>query len=485
MNSLAEMRAAGTMDSLLAEQRAAFIAEGVADGRTRIDRLNRALELLIAHQARWCEAAAHDFGQRPAAITRFMDIMPAVTALKLARRRVQHWMRPRRQRLGLPAGAPGSRGAIHYQPLGVVGAISPWNFPITLSVGPLAGILAAGNRCMLKPSEMTPMVSALIQELVQRYFDARELAVITGDGTVAAAFSKLAFDHLLYTGSGAVGKRVMAAAAEQLVPVTLELGGKCPVLLGRSANLARAVDRIMLGKLANAGQMCIAPDYVLMPAERIDEFVALARAWVARAYPQLSRNPDYTHLIDERAAVRMRALLQDASAQGARIVALAPETVTPAGEDQRAGARMVEPLLILGATQHMRVMQEEIFGPLLPVLASADIEAAVATVNAGPRPLALYYFGSDAGERRFVLEHTRSGGVTINGVGMHFMAEELPFGGIGASGMGAYHGEQGFRSFSHARAVYVQPGLDLAGLIGLRPPYGPRLEKVLNLLIRR
>jgi coniferyl-aldehyde dehydrogenase len=465
---------------LLEAQRNAFRMEGVVSARVRVDRLDRALDMLVTHEAEFCEAAASDFGQRPATLTRFMDVLPSVLALKHSRRHVHRWMRPQRQRVSLPAGAPGVRAEIVSQPLGVVGIVSPWNFPLTLTLGPLAGVLAAGNRCLIKPSELTAAVSSLLQRLAGKYFDARELAVVTGGAAVAEAFCRLPFDHLLFTGSTSVGRRVMAAAAPSLVPVTLELGGKSPAVIGRSADLARAVDRIMLGKLANAGQMCLAPDYVCMPHEMLDNFVQRARTWVGRVYPGLPSNPDYTNLVSDRHAERMQALVDDAIAKGAQVIRLAPQSHSRAPQ-----SRMIAPTLILGATDEMQVMQEEIFGPLLPVRCYERIETSIADINSRPRPLALYYFGADRAEMQWVLEHTISGGVTINDIAMHFLAEELPFGGVGASGMGAYHGEHGFRRFSHARAVFRQTRLDVAGLVGLRPPYGRRAQRVLKLLIRR
>ena len=462
---------------LLLAQRAAVVAEGEASARVRMDRLDRARRLLVSHQQPICEAVAADFGQRSADITRLMDLFPAIHALKSARGHVRRWMRPQRRRLGLPMGFPGARAAILYQPLGVVGLISPWNFPVLLTFGPLAGILAAGNRCLIKPSELTPRTSDLMQQLIGQYFDQTEVAVVTGDMQLAQQFSRLPFDHLIFTGSTAVGRQVMAAAAEHLVPVTLELGGKCPVVVGRSAELARAVDRILLGKLANAGQMCLAPDYVCIPRERLDEFVRHARLWAARVYPGFPANPDYTSLVNDRQAQRVEALLADASAKGAQIIhLLAPDSTVP-------GQRLVGPALILGATTDMRIMQDEIFAPLLPLCAYDRMSELIGELNARPRPLALYYFGSDRDEEGEVLANTRSGGVTINDVAMHFLAEELPFGGIGASGIGAYHGEHGFHRFSHARAVFRQTRFDVASLIGLRPPYGARLRRSLRLLI--
>ena len=464
---------------LLEAQRASFRAEAGADARVRRDRLERAIALLVDHQLEICAALADDFGRRPATLTRFVDILPALSSLKYARRHVRRWMRPQRRRIGLPIGAPGVRAEIVPQPVGIVGVISPWNFPITLTFGPLAGILAAGNRCLVKPSELTPAVSTLMATRVAQYFDPTEVAVVAGGAEVAQAFSQLPFDHLMFTGSTSTGRRVMAAAAEHLVPVTLELGGKCPVLIGSSAPLARTVDRILMGKLTNSGQMCIAPDYVLLPENMLEPFVREAAAWMERAYPGSGSDPNYTSLVSERHAERMRVLLADAAARGARVISL--------GERTEAGvqSRYIAPALILGATDDMRVMQEEIFGPLLPVRTYREIGSAIEEVNARPKPLALYYFGEDRREMQWVLAHTVSGGATVNDVAVHFLAEELPFGGIGASGMGAYHGEHGFWQFSHARAIFRQTRFDVHGFVGLRPPYGPRAERILKWLIRR
>ena len=476
------MHTGPTAKDLFEAQRAAVQGEEPPTAGVRLDRIGRALDLLLANQLELCEAAAADFGRRPAATTRLMDILPAVQELKGARRNLRRWMRPQRPRLRLPIGVPGARGEILYQPLGVVGVISPWNFPVTLTFGPLAGALAAGNRCLIKLPEGTPLTSELLRQLITRAFAAEEVAAVTGGADVAAAFSRLPFDHLVFTGSTSVGRRVMAAAADNLVPVTLELGGKCPAVLGRSADMARAVDRLLLGKLANAGQMCLAPDYICVPRESEDEFIRRAQQWVARAYPALPDNPDYTSLIDERHWRRTRELLADAESLGARVLRLGgPPQATPGAQPQR----FMPPTLILDVTERMRVMQEEIFAPLLPVLRYERIAEVVEVVNRRPAPLALYYFGHDGAEEAELLARTRSGGVTINDVAMHFMADELPFGGVGASGMGAYHGEHGFRRFSHARAVFRQSRLDTSGLLGLRPPYGARLARSLRLLLRR
>lgn len=468
------------LKSLLERQRSAFLAAGAVPVKVRRDRLTRAIDLLVSHETALCDAVAADFGQRPASLTRFMDIFPALHALKFARTHVKGWMRPSRPSLGFPNVAPGATGEILYQPLGVVGVISPWNFPVSLAFGPLSGVLAAGNRCMIKPSELTPTTAGLLRDLIARYFDPAEVAVVTGGQELGEAFSRLPFDHLLFTGSTQVGRRVMAAAAENLVPVTLELGGKCPVIVGRTAHLTRAVDRILTGKLANAGQVCLAPDHVYVPKSSLQDFIAAARVWTDRAYPGIPANADYTALINRRHGQRAAQLIADARAHGAQIVSLAEQ-----GAPEAVDPDILPPTLVLRVTPAMRVMREEIFAPILPVLPYDDIDTVIADIQQRERPLALYYFGTDATEERRVLQHTTSGGVTVNDIAMHFMAEELPFGGVGASGLGAYHGEHGFRRFSHARAIFRQTRLDFAGLVGLRPPYGKRLRRSLSWLIRR
>jgi coniferyl-aldehyde dehydrogenase len=465
------------LETLFQLQRAAVRSDGAPGAEVRRDRLTRAIDLLVSSQHALCDALSADFGQRPAEISRFLDILPAVHALKLARQRLHRWMRPRRVALGLPLPVPGALGRVEYQPLGVVGVISPWNFPLTLSFGPLAGILAAGNRCLLKPSEITPATSELMKELVARYFDPSEISVITGGPEVAEAFSRLPFDHLLFTGSEAVGRKVARAAAEHLVPVTLELGGKCPVVVGRSATLAQVIDRVLLAKMANSAQICLAPDYVLLPHEWVEDFMRAAHAWAARVYPGLPANRDCTSMVSARHARRVAELIADARSKGAQIV--------PAAQQSESDARVLPPILIAKVSQDMRVMREELFSPLLPIQTYERIEDAISYINDHPPPLALYYFGNDRAEQGKVIAGTRSGGVTVNDVGMHFFAEELPFGGVGASGWGAYHGEHGFRRFSHARPVLQMPRWDFAGLLGLRPPYGRRLQRWLDLLIRR
>ena len=375
----------------------------------------------------------------------------------------------------------GARAEIRHQPKGVVGVISPWNFPVNLTFAPLAGVLAAGNRAMIKPSETTPATSELLKQMFASAFDESEIAVVTGGPEVGQAFSALAFDHMIFTGATSIGRHVMRAAAENLVPVTLELGGKSPVVVGRSADMAVAAARIMNGKTLNAGQICLAPDYVLAPADRVGDFVAEAKASVGRMFPSIRESPDYTAVVSDRHYARLMGYLDDARAKGAELV-----EINPGAEDLRQQPhRRIAPTLILNPTDDMKVMQEEIFGPLLPVKAYRDVQEAMDYINAHDRPLGLYYFGSDDAERDRVLNGTTSGGVTVNDVVMHVAQEELPFGGIGPAGMGAYHGHDGFREFSHRKSIYHQIKWDLAPLRMLRPPYGAGLAKYLSMQIKR
>jgi coniferyl-aldehyde dehydrogenase len=330
---------------------------------------------------------------------------------------------------------------------------------------------------LLKPSELTPATSALLTRLVARYFRDDEFAVVTGDATLGEAFARTPFDHLFFTGSTAVGRRVALAAADHLTPVTLELGGKSPALIDADADFALVGPRLAVGKLLNAGQTCIAPDYAMVPAGRVDAFVTAMQDAVAKLYPTFADNPDYTAIIDARHHARLTALVDDARAQGARIVPLGPPNEFP-----EPGTRKLEPVLVVGATPAMQVMQEEIFGPLLPVETYGTLDDAIARLNARPHPLAFYYFGATPAHRDRVLRETLAGGVTVNDTLWHFAHEELPFGGVGASGIGAYHGERSFLAFTHEKAVFVQPRTAAAKL--LYPPYGRTFDKVLALLKR-
>jgi coniferyl-aldehyde dehydrogenase len=465
----------------LSKQRAAQLRDGAPSAAVRIDRLNRCIALLVDHRGEIETALSDDFGARSSHVTAFADVAASIGPLKHARQHLKRWMKTEK-RSTTPSilGLFGARSEVRHQPKGVVGIISPWNFPVNLTFSPLAGVLAAGNRAMIKPSEITPATSELLKKMFASVFDEEEIAVVTGGPEVGQAFASLAFDHIIFTGATSIGRHVMKAAAENLVPVTLELGGKSPVILGRSADLATSAARIMNGKTLNAGQICLAPDYVLAPADKIGGFVEAAKSAVAHMFPTIRDNPDYTAVIADRHYERLTGYVEDARAKGAEIV-----EINPAGEDLRQQPhRRMAPTLILNPTDDMKVMQEEIFGPLLPVKAYQKLDEAIDYVNAHERPLGLYYFGSDSDERDRVLDRTTSGGVSVNDVVMHVTQEELPFGGVGPAGMGAYHGHDGFREFSHRKSIFHQMKSDF-GLKMLRPPYGGAITKYLASQIKR
>jgi coniferyl-aldehyde dehydrogenase len=507
------------MQTLLDRQKAAQLAEGPPSAQARIDRLDRAIGLLVDHADAITQALREDFGHRSVDASLFTDVAASIAPLKHAKRHVRGWMRRERRAVSpAPLALLGARAWVDYLPKGVVGVISPWNFPFNLTFAPLAGVLAAGNRAMIKPSELTPRCSALMQQMIGTAFDDTELAVVTGGPDVGEAFSRLPFDHLLFTGATSVAKHIVRAAAENLVPVTLELGGKSPAIVGRDADLDLAARRLMFGKTLNAGQMCVAPDYALVPRDRVEAFVdALSRAAQAM-FPTWRDNPDYTAIVNDRHHARLLGYLDQARAGGARVRELvrsdvrvdidpgaAPVTDTEAVTDpaplqgvpateahtplvrnevlQTRGNRHIPPTVVLGADDTMDVMRDEIFGPILPVLPYEGIVDAIAYVNRRERPLSLYYFGNDVAEQERVLARTVVGGVTINDTVMHLAMDDLPFGGIGASGSGAYHGKTGFLTFSHARPVYRQARFDVTAM--LRPPYGAAIKRLMRLKLRR
>ena len=364
---------------------------------------------------------------------------------------------------------------LYQLPLGVVGIIVPWNYPLYLAIGPLTAALAAGNRALVKMSEFTPATAALLETLISRHFAGDEVAVVRGDAEVGQAFSRLPFDHLLFTGSTPVGHHVMRAAADHLTPVTLELGGKSPVIVAPDYPLAKAAERIMVGKCLNAGQTCIAPDYVLLPEGREEAFIAAAKAAVAACYPVLARSPDYSTVINDRHFARLSGYLEEAREKGASVMPLSDVAADP-------GTRCFPPVLVRGVRDDMRVMQDEIFGPVLPIVSYRELGDAIAYINARPRPLALYVFDSDPARVERVLAETVSGGVTVNDTLLHIAQDELPFGGIGPSGMGHYHGHAGFLTLSKQKAIFRQSRLSGIGLF--KAPYGVRFERLIRLLMR-
>lgn len=456
-------------------QREAYAGEPYPPWPVRADRLRRLQRLLVRHEAEFAQAIDADFGGRPAIETELAEIWPSLEEVKVALRHGRRWMRPRR--VPVSKWFVGARAQLVPQPLGVVGVIVPWNYPVFLAVAPMAAALAAGNRVMVKLSEYTPTFAQRFAERCAEAFATDELTVLVGGADVAAQFTALPLDHLLFTGSTAVGRKVMTAAAANLTPVTLELGGKSPAVLAPDYPLEHAVQRILVGKLLNAGQTCIAPDYAFVPNDRVDAFVEEMQRAVGKMYPRIAANPDYTSIVSERHYARLQGLIEDARVKGARIV-----TIDPAGETFDPAARKQPPVLVLDATPEMKLMQEEIFGPILPVLGYERIEEAIDYINRHDRPLALYWFGSNKAHRDRVLDQTISGGVTLNDCIWHIGQEDQPFGGVGASGSGAYHGEWGFRTFSKEKPVFIQPRLN--GVFLLYPPFGKTFERMLALLKR-
>jgi len=443
---------------------------------TRRDRLDRAIAMLVDHADAFADAISEDFGHRSRETSLLTDIGAPISALKNARKNFESWAKDQRRKSLFPLGLLGAKSQLRFQPKGVVGIIAPWNYPVQMVMTPLADIFAAGNRVMVKPSEFTERTSALLEELAPKYFAETEFAVFTGGAEVGKEFSSLAFDHLLFTGATGVGKHIMRAAANNLVPVTLELGGKSPTIVGRSADMRKAADRITMGKMMNAGQTCLAPDYLFVAADQEEAVIDNIRTSVSEQYPALLHNDDYTSVINSRNFERLQGYLEDAIAKGAEAI-----EVNPADEDFKSSNGRKMPLTILrNVDDSMAVMQEEIFGPLLPIKRYGQIDEAIDYVNQHDRPLGLYYFGSDKNEEEQVLSRTTSGGVTINDVLFHVAMDDLPFGGVGPSGMGHYHGFDGFKEFSHQRAIFRQTGVDVAKLGGLKPPYGKAMQKVLK-----
>lgn len=448
------------LKNALALQRAAFEADPNPSLSTRRDRLDRLARLLRERAAQLCEAVSRDFGHRSAHETMMLEIVPLMGALRHARSHLKSWMKPERRGRSLEFLALSN--TVQYQPVGVVGIMVPWNYPIFLAFGPLIDVIAAGNRALIKPSELVPHTSALLSALVSDYFSADEVAVIEGGVDVAAGFSAQPFDHLVFTGSTAVGKKVMAAAAANLTPVTLELGGKSPTIIAPDYDHSSAARDIVFGKLMNAGQTCIAPDYVLVEKTQIEPLIAAIITQIERSYPPRSAAAHYTGIVGERAHARLAAGLQECGDRGVRMFT--------ANIDLPKSGLSLAPTLVVDPPPDCQLMEEEIFGPILPIIPYDTVEDAIAFIRARPRPLALYLFTKDATTQRKVLENTLSGNVTINGTLLHVAQNDLPFGGIGPSGIGAYHGFDGFKRFSHARGIAKVRIFNPARLA--MPPYG-------------
>jgi acyl-CoA reductase-like NAD-dependent aldehyde dehydrogenase len=467
------------LHATLARMRAAFLREGPPSYRHRREQLDKLLAMVLDNKQRICEAICEDFGNRSPQESLRLEILPTVLGLKHTRRQLRRWMRP--QRRGTHWAMWPSSGRVECMPLGVVGVISPWNYPIYLAIGPLTAALAAGNRALIKPSELTPTSSALLAELIGRTFDRDEVAVITGGVDTARAFASLPFDHLLFTGSTSVGRMVMRAASEHLVPVTLELGGKSPTVIDRDFPLDRAMGSLMLGKLYNAGQTCVAPDYLFVHESQQEQLLEQIRAQVAKMYPRLAANSDYTAIINERHRERLRGYLDDARDKGATLLEINPGDEAP---ERFADAGKLAPTLLLDVDDSMAVMQNEIFGPLLPIMTYRELDEAIQYINARPRPLAAYIYSSDRESLARFRTRVVSGGMAINSTMMQVAQDDLPFGGVGESGIGSYHAREGFETFSHQRGVFRQLSPNLVHLIA--PPYEGALKRVLlDFLIRK
>ena len=466
------------MHRVLELQKNLNIKEGAPDIKLRTDRLDRVISMVTKNEKAIIAALQEDFGNRDPVMTAATEVQSVVGPMQHAKKNLKKWMKTEKRKAAIaPLGSAlsllGAKAEIRYQPKGVVGAISPWNFPLNLALAPLSGILAAGNRVMLKPSELTPSSSDITKSMIEEYFDESEIAVFVGDPEVGAAFSGLAFDHLIFTGGTAIAKHVMKAASENLVPLTLELGGKSPVVVGKSSKIKETAQRVMQGKTMNAGQICLAPDYALVPEENIDEFVKAAVDVTSEMYPDMKDNEDFTSIINQKHYDRIQGYLADAKEKGAEVV-----EINPANEDfSQQPHHKIPPTLVLNPTDDMQIMREEIFGPVLPIKTYSDVSETVDYINSKDRPLGLYYFGEDSKEKDYVLNNTTSGGVTVNDVISHIQMEDLPFGGVGPSGMGSYHGHDGFKEFSHAKAVYKQTNINLMKLAGLVPPYKKKEDK--------
>lgn len=460
---------------LFRQQKQAFREQPMCSAEERIEQLDKLKQVVIKHQESLASAIHQDFSCRSRDETRIAEILTIVEGIKYAKNRLRGWMKPVKRHVGI-LHIPSSNRVL-YQPLGVVGIMVPWNYPIQLSLLPLMTALAAGNRAMLKMSEFTPATNAALKTMLAEAFDETRVAIIEGEVDVSTAFSGQPWDHLIFTGSTAIGRIVMAAAAKNLTPVTLELGGKSPVIIDSGANLKEAAKRICFGKSLNAGQTCIAPDYVLLPEGQQQAFIDEYKAAFSRMYPSLRDNPDYTAIINERQHERLTNWIQDAQDKGASIHIINP------GDEDFAGTRKMPLHIMSNINKDMTIMQEELFGPILPVVSYNTLDEAIDYINDHDRPLALYLFSYNKNNQQKVLEHTHAGGVTINDTLMHIAQDDMPFGGVGASGMGHYHGKEGFITLSKAKPIHKKGKINSGQVI--YPPYGTSLQKMIFKLFIR
>lgn len=467
---------------ILEKQKTSFINDGYPSLETRLDRINRLENLIHDNVDALCQAMSDDFGHRSPHQSRVADIFASLETIKQTKKQIAKWMKPEKRKSPFPLNLLGARAEVLYQPKGVVGNITTWNFPVFVAITPLVGIFAAGNRAMVKLTEVTPKTSELLKQLFAKYFDETELVGITGEADVGAAFSALPLDHIIFTGATSIARHILAAAAPNLTPVTLELGGKSPTIIGRSADLKESVVRIFTGKALNVGQVCISPDYVFVAEEQLDQFLAYAEEHVKEMFPTMLSNPDYSSVVNARHCQRIQDYIQDAKDRGVDI-----REMNPANEDfsQQTDTNKIPLTLAINPPEDSQIMQNEIFGPAIIIKTYKNIQETIDYINANPRPLALYYFGQDESEKQNILQNTTSGNVTINDVIAHAGVEDIPFGGIGPSGMGNYHGFDGFKTFSHAKGVFSQTKMNMMKLSGMIPPYGDKTEKTLEFMLKR
>tara|TARA_R110001592_G_scaffold258236_4_gene522034 strand:+ start:8234 stop:9679 length:1446 start_codon:yes stop_codon:yes gene_type:complete len=464
------------MKHVFTEQKTAFRKNPMPSLQERTANLKKLRKMLMDNQESIITTISKDFSNRSADETKLAEIMTTIHAIDYTLKNLKKWMEKDKKKIS-PLFQPAT-GFVQYQPLGIIGIISPWNYTVALSMGPLVAALAAGNRSMIKMSEFTPATSALIERLIHDTFPQDLVCVVNGDASVATEFSSIPWNHLIFTGSTTVGRHVMRAAAANLTPVTLELGGKSPTIISDKADMDEAVQPIVFGKAFNAGQTCVAPDYILCPTNRVEHFADRFQHFFAQMYPTLKRNNDFTSIIDDRQHARLQSYLDDAREKGATII-----ECNHADEDMQKGTRKMAIHLVLNATDDMYVMQEELFGPILPIIATDSLDEAINYINERPSPLAFYYFGSDKKEQNYVLEQVPAGGVCINDTISHFAQEDLHFGGIGESGMGSYHGKQGFLTFSHSKSVFCKNHFNSTKFA--YPPFGTLIHKALFAMFLR
>lgn len=479
--SLKESSASAELQAILDSQRRAFRAEGPVALATRIDRIDRCIALLVDHKDAICEAVNMDFGCRSPYVTLMTDVMNSIGSLKFAKKNLKKWMKPEKRSAFMPMNFLGAKAHVHYQPKGVVGIMTPWNVPVNMIFSPLADVLGAGNRAMIKPSEYTPYTADIMQQLIAQYFEQTEVAVVTGGPEIGAAFSTLPLDHLIFTGATSIGRLVMRAAAENMVPVTLELGGKSPVIVGEDCDIHLAAERVITGKAMNGGQLCVSPDYCFVPQSRLEAFIHRCKAVIAEQFPTVQGNPDFVACINERHYDRVKGYIAEAADKGARVIALCP----PGEEFSSRKDHKIALHLVVNPEDELTCMQDEIFGAILNIKPYHALQDVIDFINARERPLALYYFGRDKAEQDKVINETLSGGVAVNAIALHVACDDLPFGGTGHSGMGNYRGRDGFRTFSHARGVYREGFVDMAKLAGTLPPYGQKIANMLASQIKK